>query len=57
MPRPKYTDEELNKMDQEEAIRRSEQRRLLGYEDEINAAGLDLDHLIELIEARKEGRY
>lgn len=41
-----------------ERLERDErQLRLLSYEQKLNAAGLDLGELIELIEARKDGNY
>lgn len=39
------------------AARDAEQRRLLAIEQKLVSVGLDLDDLIELIEARQEGRY
>lgn len=40
-----------------QTVRDAQQRRLLTTEQKLAAAGLDLDELIELIEARQEGRY
>jgi DNA-binding protein H-NS len=40
-----------------EEARNAHQLRLLSYEQKLIAAGIDIDELIELIEARQNGSY
>lgn len=57
MSRKTLTNEEMTKLDDEYAYRLTEQRRLRVIREKLEAAGLDLDELIELIEARQKGEY
>lgn len=57
MPRPRMTNKEMDGEDNEQARRNARQRRLLAINLKLEAAGIDLDELIELIEARQEGSY
>jgi hypothetical protein len=48
---------ELDALDDAHAAREQRQRRLFTIEARLEAAGLNLDELIELIEARQRGSY
>jgi len=53
----KMTNAEMEVADNALAKRNTRQRRLLAINQKLEAVGLDLDELIELIDARREGSY
>ncbi len=57
MTKKNYTDSELHRMDDEYAERESRQRYLMSINLKLESAGINLNDLIELIEARQNREY
>ncbi|HQT78611.1 MAG TPA: hypothetical protein PLD10_16275 [Rhodopila sp.] len=57
MAAKRISNAEMEAIDNEQAKWNAEQKRLLAIEQKLEAAGLNLDDLIDLIAARQSGKY